>query len=96
MVRGDGGRLYDIFREQGVAGTGWCQLAPQVKCGVERKPLNASFRAAYSQGHPGTVVAGASQIWRFAKEFQFLDWVGTLSTAHRPNCICMVVGAPVR
>lgn len=93
MVRGDGGRLYDIFREQGVAAIGWSQLAPQVKPGVERKPLMALFRAAYPQVKPGTVVAGASQIWRFVNEIQSGDWVVTYSPANRLYSIGKVVGA---
>ncbi len=46
MVRGEGGSLYDAFREQGVVAVGWSQLAPHAKPGVDRKQLIALFQSA--------------------------------------------------
>lgn len=37
MVRGEGGSLYDAFRERGVAAVGWNRLAAHAKPGVGRK-----------------------------------------------------------
>jgi restriction system protein len=31
MIRGDGGKLYDDFRDKQIVGIGWSQLAPLVK-----------------------------------------------------------------
>lgn len=36
MIRGDGGKLYDDFRDKQIVGIGWSQLAPLVKPGLSR------------------------------------------------------------
>lgn len=35
MVRGEGGSLYEAFREQGVVAVGWTQLSAEAKPGVQ-------------------------------------------------------------
>ncbi|WP_208789126.1 hypothetical protein [Xanthomonas cissicola] len=74
MVRGDGGSLYGIFRECGVATVGW-QLAAHAKAGVGREQLTALYQSAEPQAKQGTVVLGASQAWRFVNDIQYGNWV---------------------
>ncbi|MEN5162529.1 restriction endonuclease [Achromobacter kerstersii] len=83
MVRGEGGSLYDTFRERGVAAVGWNQLAAHAKIGVGRKQLIALYQSAEPQAKQGTVVSGASQVWRFVNDLQDGDWVVTYSPANR-------------
>ena len=37
MVRGDGGRLYDAFRDKSFVALGWAELAAEVKLGMTQK-----------------------------------------------------------
>ena len=92
MVRGEGGSLYDAFREHGVAAIGWYQLAEQAKPGVTRKQLIAIYQSAEPFAKPGTVVSGASQVWRFVNEIQIGDEVVTYSPANRLYSIGKVSG----
>jgi len=92
MVRGEGGSLYDSFRERGVAAVGWNQLAAHAKPGVERKQLIALYQSAEPQTKQGTVVSGASQVWRFVNEIQNGDWIVTYSPANRLYLVGKVCG----
>lgn len=92
MVRGEGGSLYEAFRERGVAAVGWSQLAPYAKPGVERKQLVALYQSAEPQAKQGTVVSGASQVWRFVNDIQEGDWVITYTPANRLYSIGKIIG----
>jgi restriction system protein len=92
MVRGEGGSLYDAFRERGVAAIGWSQLAAQAKPGIGRKQLIALYQSAEPEAKQGTVVSGASQVWRFVNDIQEGDWVVTYSPANRLYSIGKVRG----
>lgn len=92
MVRGEGGSLYDAFRERGVAAVGWNQLAAHAKPGVGRKQLIALYQSAEPLAKQGTVVSGASQVWRFVNAIQEGDWVITYSPANRLYSIGNVAG----
>ncbi|MFZ1181351.1 MAG: restriction endonuclease [Herbaspirillum sp.] len=92
MVRGEGGSLYDAFRERGVAAVGWNQLAAHAKPGVGRKQLIALYQSAEPQAKQGTVVSGASQVWRFVNDIQDGDWIVTYSPANRLYSIGKVTG----
>ncbi len=81
MVRGEGGSLYDAFRERGVAAVGWNQLAAHAKPGVGRKQLITLYQSAEPQAKQGTVVSGASQVWRFVNDIQSGDWIITYSAS---------------
>lgn len=83
MVRNEGGTLYDAFRERGLAAVGWNELAPHAKPGVSRKQLGVLYKAAEPQAKQGTIVSGASQVWRFVNELEMGDWVITYSPANR-------------
>lgn len=39
MIRGDGGKLYDDFRDKQVVAIGWSQLAPHVKSGMLKRTV---------------------------------------------------------
>ncbi|HYG07177.1 MAG TPA: restriction endonuclease [Stenotrophomonas sp.] len=92
MVRGEGGSLYDAFRERGVAAVGWNQLAAHAKPGIGRKQLVALYQSAEPLAKQGTVVSGASQVWRFVNEIQEGDWVITYSPANRLYSIGTIAG----
>nr|WP_225562412.1 restriction endonuclease [Pseudoxanthomonas sp. PXM04] len=92
MVRGEGGSLYDSFRERGVVAVGWNQLAPHAKPGVERKQLIALYQTAEPQTKHGTIVSGASQVWRFVNDIQDGDWIVTYSPSNRLYSIGKVSG----
>lgn len=92
MVRGEGGSLYEAFRERGVAAIGWDQLAAHARPGIERKQLIALYQAAEPQAKAGTVVSGASQVWRFVNEIQTGDWIITYSPANRTYLVGKVAG----
>ncbi|OLU13196.1 restriction endonuclease [Pseudomonas sp. PA1(2017)] len=95
MVRGEGGARYDSFRELGIAAIGWRQLAPHAKPGLSRKQLIALYQSIEPTAKQGTVISGASQVWRFINEIQVGDWVVTYSPANRLYLIGTVTG-PVK
>nr|WP_239688949.1 hypothetical protein [Pseudomonas citronellolis] len=78
MVRGEGGSLYEAFREHGIAAIGWRQISAQAKPGIARKQLIALYQSAEPQMKQGSVISGASQVWRFVNEIQDGDWAITL------------------
>ncbi|UUC94378.1 restriction endonuclease [Comamonas sp. C11] len=94
MVRGEGGSLYDAFRERGVAAVGWNQLAAHAKPGVGRKQLIDLYKSAEPLAKQGTVVSGASQVWRFVNDIRDGDWIITYSPANRLYSIGNVIGPP--
>ncbi|EDF9969949.1 restriction endonuclease, partial [Salmonella enterica subsp. enterica serovar Oslo] len=55
MIRGDGGKLYDDFRDKQVVAIGWSQLAPYVKPGCSREQLFTRYQELEPQTKPGTV-----------------------------------------
>lgn len=94
MVRGDGGQLYEAFRERDVAAIGWAQLAMDAcKPGVTREALIALYHALEPQTKRGTIVSGASQVWRFVNTVQKGDWMITYSPANRVYAIGQVLSA---
>jgi restriction system protein len=92
MVRGEAGSLYESFREREVAAIGWSQLAVHAKPGVGRKQLISLYQSAEPQIKQGTVISGASQVWRFVNEIQEGDWVVTYSPANRLYLVGKVKG----
>ena len=92
MVRGESGTLYDEFRDKGVASLGWIALAPHAKLGVSRKQLIERYAREQPELKQGTVIAGASQVWRFVNEVQVGDHVVTYSPGNRTYLIGTVTG----
>jgi restriction system protein len=85
MVRGEGGSLYDDFRDRGVAAIGWRDIAEQAKPGVARKKLIELYQQANPDAKPGTARSGGSQVWRFVNEIQVGDGVVTYSPRIAPT-----------
>lgn len=92
MVRGEGGRLYEDFRERGVAAIGWNQLAARAKPGMTRKELTGLYLLDEPQAKPGTAISGASQVWRFINEIAVGDYVLTYSPSNRTYLLGKVTG----
>ncbi|MDF3843252.1 hypothetical protein P3W55_16180 [Pseudomonas citronellolis] len=92
MVRGEGGSLYEAFREHGIAAIGWQQISAQAKPGIARKQLIALYQSAEPQMKQGSVISGASQVWRFVNEIQDGDWAITYSPANRTYMVGQVNG----
>ncbi|HEY4090425.1 MAG TPA: restriction endonuclease [Luteibacter sp.] len=92
MVRGEGGALYELFRDRGVAAIGWSDLAQHAKPGVTRKELAEIYRTARPDAKAGTVISSASQVWRFANEVRIGDGVITYSPSNRTYLIGKVTG----
>ncbi|MET4675860.1 MULTISPECIES: restriction endonuclease [unclassified Luteibacter] len=95
MVRGEGGALYEQFRDRGVAAIGWREIAEQAKPGVDRKKLTELYRQARPNAKPGTAISGASQVWRFVNEVQVGDGVITYSPSNRTYLVGRVTGESV-
>jgi restriction system protein len=93
MIRSEGGSLYDAFRELNLAAVGWSQLAGHAIPGMTRKQLIAIYQSTEPQAKPGTIISGASQVWRFVNEVQPGDWVITYSPANRLYSIGKINGA---
>lgn len=83
MVRGEGGSLYEDFRERGTAAIGWTQLADKAKPGMTRQELAQLYLAAEPDLRQGTILSGASQVWRFVNEIAVGDRVVTYSPSNR-------------
>lgn len=92
MVRGDGGSLFDTFREKGIAAIGWSTLAELAIKGANRQTLIAHY--AHQEPHTGRgrIVSGASQVWRFVNDIQVGDWIVSYSPANRLYLIGRVTG----
>jgi restriction system protein len=92
MIRGDGGTLYNEFREKGLVAIGWSQLAAQAKPGMSKKELTTLYQSIDPAIKSGTAISGAAQVWRFINEIKSNDWVVTYSPANRTYLIGKVTG----
>src|ERR1043165_6866898 len=83
MVRSDGGKRYDDFRDLTAAGIGFPEIAEAANSGADRKAL----LTAYSEARPGikqhSAMAAASQVYRFVNEIVVGDLVITYSPSNR-------------
>lgn len=93
MIRGDGGRLYDDFRERSLAAIGWTGLAPSAKPGVSRAELIRAYKNVEPGIKDGTAISGASQVFRFVNEVKEGDAVVTYSPANRTYLVGHFTGA---
>lgn len=93
MIRGESGRLYDEFRERGLVAVGWNEIADRVEPGMGRKELADLYQSTDPARRRASVVAGASQVWRFVNEIQVGDTVVTYSPANRTYLVGKVIGA---
>lgn len=83
MIQGGGGRLYEDFRDRGVVAIGWSELADKASPGMTRKQLTDLLSAASPGRKAGSIIAGASQVWRFINEIEVGDAVVTYSPSNR-------------
>jgi restriction system protein len=93
MARGDSGRLYDEFQERGLVALGWWELA-EAKPGMSRKQLAEMYRRKQADYKHGTILSGASQVWRFLNEIEINDYVITYNPSTRRYLVGQVLGAP--
>lgn len=91
MARGDAGRLYEEFRERGVAAIGWAELI-DAKPGMSREQLIAKYAAAHPDFKRGHIISGASQVWRFINEMQVGDHVITYNPSTRKYLVGTIEG----
>lgn len=92
MVRGDGGRLYEDFRERQVAAIGWADLGAKAAKGMPRRQLISLFGELHPQAKSGAIISGASQVWRFVNEMALGDSVVTYSPSNRTYLIGTITG----
>jgi len=92
MVRGDSGRLYEEFRDQKVVALGWRELAHVAKPGVSRNELAEVFAERRPDLKPGSVLAGASQVWRYINKVEKGDKVITYDPSARRYLIGTIEG----
>lgn len=93
MIRGESGRLYDDFRDRGVAAIGWAKLASVAKPNMSKKDLTQLYQELEPDVKPRTAISGAAQVWRFINEIKADDWVVTYSPANRTYLVGRVTGA---
>lgn len=83
MVRSDGGKRYDDFRDLATVGIGFPEIAELASSGADRKAL----LAAYSTARPGikqhSAMSAASQVHRFVNEIRINDLVVTYTPTNR-------------
>ncbi len=95
MIRGDGGRLYDVFRDQAVVAIGWAEIAAEVQPGMTKKEITALYRRINPRLKVGSAISGAAQVWRFLNEITVGDQVVTYAPGNRTYLIGTVLGAAV-
>ncbi|CDP85275.1 MULTISPECIES: restriction endonuclease [Mycolicibacterium] len=93
MVRSDGGKRYDDFREREVAGIGFPEIAAIAKPGVDRKTLLKEFLAARPGVKEQSAIAAVSQVYRFVNEIDTDDLVVTYSPTNRRYLVGRARGA---
>jgi restriction system protein len=83
MIRGERGRLYDVFRDQGIVAIGWEEIASDVRADMSRADLTALYASRVPGISQASAIAGASQVWRFVNEIQVGDEVLSYSPGNR-------------
>lgn len=92
MVRGDSGRLYEEFRDQKVVALGWSELAHVAKPGVSKDKLAEVFATKRPDLKPGSILAGASQVWRYINKVEKGDKVVTYNPSARTYLVGTIEG----
>lgn len=92
MVRGDNGRLFEDFRERSVVALGWHELAEVAKPGVTRDELVRAYAKVRPEFKKGSIISGASQVWRFVNEIARGDKVVTYHPSARRYLVGTIVG----
>nr|PZN14449.1 MAG: restriction endonuclease [Mycolicibacterium hassiacum] len=92
MVRSDGGRRYDDFRDRSAVGIGFPEIAELAASGVNKKALTDAYRKAVPDVSEGSVNAAVSQVHRFVNDIRVGDHVVTYSPANRAYLVGDVTG----
>lgn len=92
MVRGDGGSLYEAFRERGVAAIGWVEIAGLVKPGMPRNEIVQLYMDKRPDRSLPSAIAGAGQVWRFLNEMAAGDSIATYSPDNRTYLVGEIQG----
>jgi len=92
MVRGDGGRLFDDFREQNAVALGWHELADVAKPGLSKDEIASVYAKRRPEYKKGTILSGSSQVWRFVNEVKAGDKVVTYSPSLRRYLVGTIKG----
>jgi restriction system protein len=95
MVRAEGGRLVEAFRARGVVALGWTRLAPIVHDVDHRDALIDAYAAIDPARRRSSIVSGASQVWRFAREIDVGDWAVTYAPSERVYFVGAITGPAV-
>lgn len=91
MARGDGGRLYDAFQERGIIAIGWSELI-DAQPGMSRKELAEIYARVRPDLKQGTIISGASQVWRFINEIAIEDFCITYDPTARKYAVGKIAG----
>lgn len=83
MVRSDGGKRYDDFRDLAAVGIGFREIAELAHSGADRKALATAFSAARPGIKQHSAMAAVSQVYRFVNEIKPGDLVVTYSPTNR-------------
>lgn len=83
MVRSDGGKRYDDFRDLTAVGIGFPEIAKSAQDGSDRKALLAAYVAARPGIKQHSAMSAASQVYRFVNEISVDDLVVTYSPTNR-------------
>lgn len=92
MIRSEGGRLYDDFREQSIAAIGWRDIAGKVTAGMSREAIATVNMQANPNLKRASAISGANQVWRYLNEMQIGDFVVTYSPGNRTYMLGKVTG----
>jgi restriction system protein len=92
MVRGEGGSLYDIFRERAIVAIGWSEIAGLVQPGMTKKEILAVYLSRRPDLKRASAISGAAQVWRFMNEMKEGDGVTTYSPHNRTYLVGKILG----
>lgn len=92
MVRSDGGKRYDDFRDLTAVGIGFPEIAESAHNGADRKALIAVYGAARPGIKQHSAMSAASQVYRFVNEIIVNDLVVTYSPTNRTYLVGTVRG----
>jgi restriction system protein len=93
MVRSEGGRYYEDFRDRNVAAIGWREMTEYLTPGLAREELLGIYLKVYPNDKPASATVGSSQIWRFMNEMAIGDNVVTYSPLNRTYLVGTIDGS---
>lgn len=92
MVRAEtGGRLYDVFRDQGIIAIGWVEIG-ELGDGDGRQDIAARVRNLWPEWKAQSVAMSAGQLFRFRQEMSIGDAVVTYDPSRRVYLVGEISG----